>query len=37
MPNLPSERAAAKAIMVGTKIFLIGGHDTLQNISSIDM
>jgi N-acetylneuraminic acid mutarotase len=37
MPNLPCERMGAKALMIGTKVLLFGGHDTLQNISSIDM
>lgn len=37
MPNLPTERVSAKAVMIGTKIFLFGGHDTLQNLTTIDM
>lgn len=37
MPNLPTERAGAKAISIGNKILLFGGCDTLQNVSTIDM
>lgn len=37
LPNLANERANAKAIPIGDKIFIIGGCDTLQNISQIDM
>lgn len=37
LPNLNCERIGAKALLVGSKILLFGGHDTLQNISTIDM
>ena len=37
MPNLPNERANGKAVMVGSKILLFGGQDTLQTITTIDM
>ena len=37
LPNLPNERAGARALLHDDKILLIGGKDTLQNINSIDM
>jgi hypothetical protein len=37
LPNLPTERAGAKALLVGSKVLLFGGNDTLQSLSNIDM
>jgi len=34
---MPTERAGAKALLIGTKIYLFGGSDSLQMISAIDV
>ena len=37
LPKMPSERMGAQAVLIKDKILLVGGCDSLQNVTNIDM